>query len=88
MTDPSEQSRVSGHRAYQATVQNTPRNRDKASARGRNCETRLGLIVGLDIGQKALARDLLGSLAEGVLVSPRKGIEMSFDRQSQSTAMG
>jgi hypothetical protein len=36
------------------------------------------LIVGLGIGKKALIRDLLGSLAEGVLVSLRKGIEMSF----------
>jgi hypothetical protein len=45
------------------------------------------LIVSLDIGQKALARGLLGSLAEGVLVSPWKGIEMSFDRRLQSAAM-
>jgi hypothetical protein len=42
------------------------------------------LIVGLDIGQKALARDLLGCPAEGVLFSLWKGIEMSFDRQLQS----
>jgi hypothetical protein len=38
------------------------------------------LIVGLDIGHKALARDLLGCLAEGVLTSPWEGIERSFDR--------
>jgi len=37
-----------------------------------------------DIGHKALSRDLLGSLAEGVLVSLWKGIEMSFDRQLQA----
>jgi len=34
------------------------------------------LIVGLDIGQKALARDLLENVAEGVLVSLWKGTEM------------
>jgi hypothetical protein len=45
------------------------------------------LIVGLDIVQKALACDLLGSVAEGVLVSIWKGIEMLFDRQLQSAAM-
>ena len=45
------------------------------------------LIVGLDIVQKALACDLLGSVAEGVLVRIWKGIEMLFDRQLQSAAM-
>jgi hypothetical protein len=42
------------------------------------------LIVGLDLGQKAFIRDLLGSLAEVFLVSFWKGIEMSFYRQLQS----
>jgi len=37
-----------------------------------------------DIGHKALARDLLECLAEGVLISLWKGIEMSFDRQLQA----
>ena len=37
-----------------------------------------------DIGHKALARGLLGCLAEGVLISLWKGIEMSFDRQLQA----
>jgi len=44
------------------------------------------LIVGLDIGQKALARDLLGSVAEGVLVSLWKGTEMLLkERNAVST---
>jgi hypothetical protein len=40
------------------------------------------LIAGFDIGQNA--RGLLGCLAEGVLISLWKGIEMSFDPQLQS----
>jgi len=32
-----------------------------------------------DIGHKALSRDLLGCLTEGVLISLWKDIEMSFD---------
>jgi len=43
------------------------------------------ILIGiLDIGHKALARDLLGCLVEGVLISLWKGIEMSFDRQLKS----
>jgi hypothetical protein len=43
------------------------------------------LIVGFDIRYKAPARDLLGCLAEGIIISLWKGIEMSFDRRLQST---
>jgi hypothetical protein len=48
------------------------------------CEAKLHLlvilIVGFDIRYKAPARDLLGYLAEGILISLWKGIEMSFNR--------
>jgi hypothetical protein len=42
------------------------------------------ILVGLDIGHKALARDPPGCLAEDVLISLWKGIEMSFGRQLEN----
>src|SRR2546423_6259941 len=42
------------------------------------------LIIGLDLGQKVLVRDLLGSLAKGFLVNFWEGIEMPLDGHLQS----
>jgi hypothetical protein len=79
----AEQSWVNGHRPRQATVQNIPRNQDKASAWGRNCETCLWS------SSKVLTLDrklsLVGSLAEGILVMAITQSRISQPSENESS---